>query len=708
MTSAEPITFSPTLASDDASANYWLRQVTVRLRREICWRWHERDAMEDAALPAVGSRLMESLDMTRLWEAKQAFFEKDATARFLSEKLSEPPAPMSGDVPRGSFEWVVRTLALDDVAAFGLALSVAASFDGAVGPVIGACLNDVSRVRPTLALAQRLWDRPEEVLALADPGHALWRHGLLQIADSPGRTGGIVGWDSALAVDPLVARRLMFGDAPLPEVFEPIAAKHLPELSKTARVLVDRLRSHGAAVLGVVPLCAPPGAPFEEMAHAISAVLGRTVHRVRVTAARTESPAYLSSLVALAWLTGTDLLLSNDPDASDRPYAYLAALRSIPATVYAPVEDPRELETIPADLLLPAVRLPPFTYTDRVAYWKRALGQRAEGLERDLEECARRFRYEKETTRALCDGLRAKGARLTAADLTAACRSVAPPDIGGLAQRVEPRFRKDEVILPDAQQRLFEEIEHAARSLTEVHYRWGTAAAWNEAGISILFAGPPGTGKTMAAEILAARLDVPMYRIDLSQVVNKYVGETEKNLKRVFDAADIADTILFFDEADALFGRRVEVRDAHDRYANLEVSYLLERMERFKGTAILATNRRKDIDEAFLRRLRYVLEFPIPGPEERKAIWQQVIPGAVDCSGIDWDFLARQFELAGGHIRSAAFNACLQTAGVGAEEPRLRMETVVMAIKREYDKLKRSVSLKQFGPYAKVVEEMGL
>jgi SpoVK/Ycf46/Vps4 family AAA+-type ATPase len=286
-----------------------------------------------------------------------------------------------------------------------------------------------------------------------------------------------------------------------------------------------------------------------------------------------------------------------------------------------------------------------------------------------------------------------------------------PLDAGGLAQPVTPRFRPEELVLPPEQRRQFDEIERAMRSLTEVHYAWGTARAWNESGISVLFAGPSGTGKTMAAEVLAVLLDIPIYRINLAQVVNKYIGETEKNLERVFDAADAIDTILFFDEADALFGRRTEVRDAHDRYANLEVSYLLERMERFKGLAILATNRRGDLDEAFLRRLRYIVEFPVPDVRERRRIWERVIPEAVDASALDLDFLARQFQLTGGNIRSAVFNACLQTADGRwsadvKQYPRLTMEAVVVAVKREYDKLQRTVSLTQFGPYAGIVEEV--
>jgi SpoVK/Ycf46/Vps4 family AAA+-type ATPase len=305
--------------------------------------------------------------------------------------------------------------------------------------------------------------------------------------------------------------------------------------------------------------------------------------------------------------------------------------------------------------------------------------------------------------RAVGQGLAARGKPLEPSDLYEACRAELLTDLGDLALPVTPRFGADELVLPAKQARQFDEICRAMRALTEVHYGWGTARVWNESGIAVLFAGPPGTGKTMAAEVLAVRLDLPMYRIDLSQVVNKYIGETEKNLKRVFDAADRSDTLLFFDEADALFGRRTEVKDAHDRYANLEVSYLLERMERFKGLAILASNRKKDLDEAFLRRLRFVIDFPLPEATERKRIWRQVIPEGVDASALDVDFLARQFQLAGAHIRSVVFNACLQAAASG-DGKRLGMAGVLMSVKRELEKLSRPVSLEQFGVYAPLVD----
>ena len=280
-------------------------------------------------------------------------------------------------------------------------------------------------------------------------------------------------------------------------------------------------------------------------------------------------------------------------------------------------------------------------------------------------------------------------------------------ELDNLAQPVAPRFDPDELILPADQRRQFQEILHAMQTLRIVHYHWGTAQAWNESGIAVMFCGLPGTGKTMAAEAIATALTLPIFRVDLSQVVNKYIGETEKNLKRIFDAAELSDCILFFDEADALFGKRTEVKDAHDRFANIEVSYLLERMERFKGLAILATNRRKDLDEAFVRRLRFIIEFPMPGVEERYLIWRLVFPKEVDVSDIDFDYLARQFQLSGGNIRSIAFNACLRSAK--ADQPsdrgKVLMPDLLIALKRELEKLNRTADDELFGCYSDVIKE---
>ena len=216
--------------------------------------------------------------------------------------------------------------------------------------------------------------------------------------------------------------------------------------------------------------------------------------------------------------------------------------------------------------------------------------------------------------------------------------------------------------------------------------RWGFAARYSRGlGLTALFAGASGTGKTMAAEVLAHTLDLDLFQIDLAGLVSKYIGETEKNLRRVFDAAEDSGAILLFDEADALFGKRSEVKDSHDRYANLEVSYLLQRMEAYRGLAILTTNMRHAIDTAFLRRLRFVVEFPFPDAAERARIWQRVFPPETPRAGLDPARLA-QLGVAGGVIRNIAMHAAFLAAD--AAEP-VRMSHLLAAARTEYAKLER-------------------
>lgn len=416
--------------------------------------------------------------------------------------------------------------------------------------------------------------------------------------------------------------------------------------------------------------------------------------------------------LTLAWLAGADLLLPEGVTLSTKDSdAALSGGLSVPVRCYLPILERHALQGLPESALLPVVRIAGTGYAERLQLLLDGLGGAGERLRDTVEDCARRFRLQAPALRRLTDNLRGYPS-LDAHTLIDACRLEAQGDMGHLAQRVTPRFTIEELILPASQARQFEEVRRAMRSLTRVHYQWGTAKAWNEGGLAVLFCGPPGTGKTMAAEALANALDLDLYRIDLSQVVNKYIGETEKNLKRVFDAAEASDCVLFFDEADALFGKRTDVKDAHDRFANIEISYLLERMERFKGLAILATNRRKDLDEAFLRRLRYIIEFPVPGPVERERIWRAGFPAGVDTTDLDFRFLAKQFGLSGGHIRSIIFNACLQAAHHTSDEPlptgkagRVAMPEVLVQVKRELQKINRATGDEQFGKYAQQMAE---
>jgi hypothetical protein len=275
------------------------------------------------------------------------------------------------------------------------------------------------------------------------------------------------------------------------------------------------------------------------------------------------------------------------------------------------------------------------------------------------------------------------------AALWRACRSESRPRLDDLAQHVESASSWDDLILPEPQRAMLREIAVHVRKRSVVYDHWGFGRSGARGlGLSAVFAGASGTGKTMAAEVLGRELELDVYRIDLSQVVSKYIGETEKNLGRIFDAADDGSAILLFDEADALFGKRSEVKDSHDRYANIEVSYLLQRMEIFRGLAILTTNMKTMLDSAFLRRIRFVVEFPFPNAEERAAIWRRVFPRDTPTDGLVPEQLARM-NLAGGNIRSTALNAAFLAAEEGQA---VKMAHVMRAARAEYAKLKRTLT----------------
>jgi SpoVK/Ycf46/Vps4 family AAA+-type ATPase len=221
-------------------------------------------------------------------------------------------------------------------------------------------------------------------------------------------------------------------------------------------------------------------------------------------------------------------------------------------------------------------------------------------------------------------------------------------------------------------------------------------------GLTVLFSGLPGTGKTMAAEVIANELQMDLYRIDLAGVVSKFIGETEKNLSRIFREAEYSDAILFFDEADALFGKRSEVKDAHDRYANIEINYLLQQIENFEGVVVLATNMRQHLDEAFLRRMQVVVEFPVPSYEDRLRIWRQSFPPQAPLGAdVDFHFLARQFELVGGHVANISLWSALLAS---EEDSNICMRHCLRATRRELEKIGRHCMKEEFGPYSSLLE----
>lgn len=270
-------------------------------------------------------------------------------------------------------------------------------------------------------------------------------------------------------------------------------------------------------------------------------------------------------------------------------------------------------------------------------------------------------------------------------DLDFGARQASSSRLGELAARIPPGYRWGDLVLPERQLELLQSISSYLRHRDRVLSDWGyEKSVAKTQGLKVLFAGESGTGKTMAAQVLAAELGLELFRVDLATIVSKYIGETEKNLDRIFGAADGSNAILFFDEADALFGKRSEVSDSHDRYANIEVAYLLQKMEQYAGAVILATNFRRNIDDAFVRRLDFVIDFPFPEVEDRKRIWRLLLPDeAPFADDIDVDFLATQFKLSGGAIRNCSLSAAFQGAEQGDT---IEMRHLVRAVAQEYGK----------------------
>ncbi|MGA7339579.1 MAG: ATP-binding protein [Terracidiphilus sp.] len=321
--------------------------------------------------------------------------------------------------------------------------------------------------------------------------------------------------------------------------------------------------------------------------------------------------------------------------------------------------------------------------------WKHALGAAADDLNEMIDDLAEQFRLSAETISALGVSVVASDGRVDPGRLWSVCRSLSRPRLEDLAQRIDPMAAWEDLILPEAQIQILRQLAAQARSRMTVYESWGFAERGRRGlGINALFAGSSGTGKTLAAEVLARALGLDLYRIDLATVVSKYIGETEKNLKQVFDAAEEGGVILLFDEADALFGKRGEVKDSVDRYANIEVGYLLQRMESFQGLAILTTNLKSALDKAFQRRLRFTVDFPFPDAAQREAIWQRVFPAKTPTAGVNAKLLA-QLNMTGGNIRNIALNAAFLAADAGSP---VGMEHLLKATRLEAIKIERPLS----------------
>ncbi|OCQ96982.1 ATPase [Nostoc sp. MBR 210] len=345
-----------------------------------------------------------------------------------------------------------------------------------------------------------------------------------------------------------------------------------------------------------------------------------------------------------------------------------------------------------------AIDVPKPTTAEQRIIWENALGEVATTLNGHVDTLVSHFSLSAATIHTVCTEAIGKS-KLTnqlptphsplPTLLWDTCRSQARSRLDELAQPIESGVTWDDLVLPEAQRQVLRDIAAHVRQRAKVYELWGFGNKGGRGlGISALFAGASGTGKTMAAEVIANELRLDLYRIDLSQVVSKYIGETEKNLRRVFDAAEAGGAILLFDEADALFGKRSEVKDSHDRHANIEVGYLLQRMESYRGLAILTTNLKASLDQAFLRRIRFIVQFPFPDVTQRNEIWQRIFPQQTPTQDLDFGKLAK-LNVSGGNIRNIALNAAFLAADAGEA---VEMKYILQAAKSEYAKLERQLT----------------
>jgi ATPase family protein associated with various cellular activities (AAA)/winged helix domain-containing protein len=577
-----------------------------------------------------------------------------------------------------------------------LLLCVAMELDTRVAALCAAAHDDPQRRFPTFALALSAFD--DAAWDALSPGRPLryWR--LIEIVDR-----GL----TPLTVAPLHANERIVNyvkglnhlDERVSELLEPVAAPTdegdlPPSHQRVAETIFGSWKREPASGPPVVQLVGADRPSAMRIAAEVANAIGRRLYRLPAenvprSVSEVESFARLwrreSILLPVAlWLDAHEADVSGDASplatvrrflARGAGYVFLAAREPWPS--------------VAPDVITLDVRKP--TAVEQRTLWTSLLGAKEKAAPAMLAS-----QFDLDATaivRIATDEVAKRGGEPLGVRLWDACVASARPTLDALAQRLEPKVTWDDLVLPDAELELLRQIADQVAARYAVYETWGFAKRMNRGfGISALFAGDSGLGKTMSAEVLANALRLSLYRIDLSAVVNKYIGETEKNLRKLFDAAEDGGAILFFDEADALFGKRSEVRDSHDRYANIETNYLLQRMEAFRGLAILATNMKGSLDPAFMRRLRFIVNFPHPGIAERKRMWERAFPAAALGEPLDVARLAR-LNLTGAVIHAAALNAAFLAVRDGSK---VTMAHVLAAVRQELLKADRPINEADF------------
>lgn len=610
-----------------------------------------------------------------------------AAAKMLAVEAEMQPPP--------ALRLLTESLGLSEFERNVLLLAIGCELDGSLcGPAGGA------RLEPTFARAMQVFGDPAWDAMSPDRPLRYWRLVALQAGELPGLLHSRLHPDERVVN---FCRGLNHLDERLAAYVSELPARiiglPLPASQRRAAEAVIAGASSGEA--GVIQLLGRDSLSQQMVALAAAQALGRRLYRMgsdSMPSAPGEIAVFArlwgreSQLMPIALYVDAQELDGNEGDVHASVRRLLAALDGC---VMLATREPWQRIAGPVC----SVRVSKPTGEEQADLWRSQLTELgAEGAQASGAAEALVGQFDLNAAE-ICEIAAAATGAATRTEtpiepvLWEMCREHAQPRLDQLAQRLDPRADWNDLVLPRAELELLRQVAAQVSQRATVYGDWGFGERMNRGlGISALFAGESGTGKTMAAEVLANALRLGLYRIDLSAVVSKYIGETEKNLRRLFDAAEDGGTILFFDEADALFGKRSEVRDSHDRYANIEVNYLLQRMESFRGLAILATNMRSSLDAAFTRRLRFVVTFPFPGISDRRLMWQKAFPAKTPTRDLDFGRLAR-LNLTGGNIHSAAINAAFLAADRGSP---VTMAEALMAARNELLKLDQPVMESDF------------
>jgi hypothetical protein len=601
-------------------------------------------------------------------------------------RLSEAAAALPSDAAIDSLS---RTFGLSSFEGDLLLLCAGMELDGSFAPLCAEAHGNQQRTYPTFGLA--LSTLPGAHWSALLPGGPLRQWRLIEVGFGEGLT------TSPLKIDERVLHYLAgtsYLDTRLSCILEPLSsASEVPpsQLSQANRIVeIWSAAQSNSLEWPAIHLAGNERATKYSIAACACVSMGLQLHVLRAA----DIPQSAIEREALARLWEREAALSEsalliDCDDFEHPRTIDPFLEQLHTMLLVASREPLQLRRH----RVARIETNRPTAVERRHILQESLGSAASKLDGNIDKLIAQFDLGFDEIRAASEQVMAGGDELTdqeiADNLWDLCRTSARKNLDELAQRIDPASQWDDLVLPEQQKQTLREIGIQVRHRARVYETWGFASKGSRGlGISALFAGVSGTGKTMAAEVLAGELRLDLYRIDLSQVVSKYIGETEKNLRRVFDTAEVSGAILLFDEADALFGKRSEVKDSHDRYANIEISYLLQRMEAYRGLAILTTNLKNVLDTAFLRRIRFVVQFPFPDSTNRAEIWKRVFPSQTPTENLDTNKLAK-LNVVGGNIR----NIALQAAFLAAErdEP-VRMFHLLKAARTEYAKLERPLS----------------